>query len=302
MPPPGRPLVVLRWVPLAALTAAVGIGAWLGSTWQSTPAAPAQSRLQEIIDSTKQAGSAQVTYSSVSTGSNSLLVSTSSGSGVVDFASGDFRINSIQHSTDLSSENGQPEHPVPDVSTNEEVKAGDHLYDSIAEFPGSPSTDQWIKPPTLTESPPIVFGAFDGSDASGALQPLSLPYQRLAITANGQRVVEGDRTTLYQVTVFPKRCDISPLATRGSSQVDLWVDSRMRLVQAADTIQTAIPRPPSAATAQRSHIPAERLGERTTTSTLRLFDFGTPVQISVPRPLVHESGGSLTFSTSSGCP
>lgn len=295
-----RPSIILRWIPLTVLALGALVGAWVGASAGATSTSTVPAVLRQIIEATRTAGSAKLTYSATTVGSTLLLSNTLLGHGVVDFRSGEYRTISIQHSTELAGSDGGPERPSPNVSTEEEVFYKGHAY---VQVPGQHlGQSPWIKFPTVIETPPIVFGSFDQSEATQALTPLSEPYRDLSIAAVGRQLVEGIHTMLYRVTVSLRQCN-EGLAGNGTPiTVNLWVDRAQRLVQARTTTKTTYSIPKKALALG---IPSELSGAVVTTSTLEMYDYGAHVQIGSPQPIVHPSGsahGSGFFSVASSCP
>ncbi len=294
-----RPSVILKWIPLTVVTVAAIVGAWLGVTAGATSATTVPAVLQQIIASTRAAGSAKLTYTATSVGSTPLLSHTIVGHGAVDFRSDQYRTISIQRSTELSSSGGGPERPAPSVSTNEEVFYKGHDY---VELPGPYfGQPQWTEFPSVTETPPIVFGSFDQSEATQALSALSQPYRQLSIATVGQQFIGGTRTTLYRVTVVPRRCAEGLTSVETPITVNIWVDGEQRLVQARTTTRTTYT---ISKQVLALGLPSELDGTVVSTSTLSMYDYGTHVQIAAPQPIFHPSGsgyGSGFFSVASGC-
>jgi hypothetical protein len=301
---------LLTWMPLALLTVITGLGAWLGATAAATSPATsgdsAQQVLDQIIASTRAAGSARVTYSSVSVGSTPLLTSTLRGTGVVNFSSGAFQTVSTERSTQLSSQNDQPQQERPDVSTNEQVLFRGRLFQRVSIPVGAgleASELPWIKFPFQRETPPIVFGAFDQSEATQALQALSQPHQSLSVTTSVGRPIDGSATTFYRMTVVPPQCGSSPAKKHPPVRIDVWVDRSQRIVQAVSTSVSTLSRPPNLP--KGFTMSAQAFGTVTTTSALRLYDYGTTVRIGPPQPLVPRdwaSGSALSVFESTCSP
>lgn len=159
---------------------------------------------------------------------------------------------------------------------------------------------QWNKFPIVTETPPIVFGSFDQSEATEALTSLTEPYRQLSIATVGQQFVEGTHTTLYRVTVVPRRCAEGLTSVETPITVNLWVDGEQRLVRARTTTRTTYTIPKRAL----AYFPSDFGGTVVTTSTLQMYDYGTHVQIASPQPIFHPGGsgyGSGSFTVASGC-
>lgn len=303
----GRQWAVAKWLPIIGLAIATGVGAWLGVMTPATSAPPPADGLppllRQIIGATRSAGSALVTYTSVAAGSNPLLSSTSNGSGVVDFASGEFRTVSVQHSTELAGEGGGQPRPSPESSTVEEIMADGRLYQRLPsvgvgglEWPGI----SWIRLPPLAQSPPIVFGPVDQSDAVQALQPLSEPYQRVSIVADGHTSIGGSSTARYKVTVVPRTCEARSIEPRPTT-IDIWVAGDLRLVQARSVSKDTVA-VPKKATTKGFHFPAELAGTIVTTSMLRVDHYGEVVPINPPHPIAQPSGSGISTLSIGSCP
>lgn len=292
-----RPWVLLKWLPLTVLSLAAVVGAWFGATAGTTSTAAAPTGLWQIIASTRAAGTARLAYSTASVGPTPLLSNTIVGGGVVDFTSNQYRTVSIQHSTEISSSDGGPERLSPSVSTDEEVFYKGHVYERIPGAAGLGEA-QWIRFPTLSEIPPIVFGSFDQSEATEALRPLSEPHTGLSLVTVGRQSIDGIRATHYRATLVPQRCDEGLASLQTPIRIDLWVDGEHRIVQARSTTSTSYTRPEKGLP---FGLPSYLNGTVVMTSTLHIYDYGAHVLIDSPEPILRP-GGSGFAVLSSRCP
>jgi hypothetical protein len=106
----------------------------------------------------------------------------------------------------------------------------------------------------------------------------------------GPSTVGGQQVTVYQLG--PSTCQTSATGltqTYSTVWTTLWVDSHGRLIQGEDT-QTVVIHPP-----RGTDIGATA---STDTTSVRLFDFGTPAHIGAPPNATQAPGGAAT----SGCP
>jgi hypothetical protein len=123
----------------------------------------------------------------------------------------------------------------------------------------------------------------------------------LALQALGTSVVEGARAFGYSLT--PTTDCSAPLAPHQPMLrpqiVEVWVDTAGRLVKARTTVTERLP--PNALPG----FPKAFSGTSTTTSTVWLSDFGTPVHIVAPtvtHQLGYSSSVAVLIAQGDGCP
>jgi hypothetical protein len=265
-----------------ALVGLIGVGAALGATLGQVNApgmgsslvagTAAQRWLAGVLATTKAAGTAHLNSSQVIAGRKPVPRESTTGSGVIDFATESFRVSETDNRTALTSENGGPAQPRAETTTDEEIAIGPTLYES---FGVSGGENLFVKL-SLSRN---LFSDLGLSVADGfgdALSTLSRPFNVVAVTDLGSARVDGTPATRYVVqTQAPPICPAArhSIPLRGTTTI--WVDRRGRLVQAR-------------VSGFFNEI----------TSTLRLSRFGAPVRI-VP-PSVHPGGGTLFAVGTSG--
>jgi hypothetical protein len=282
---------VRRFLPwaLVGLVAVAGlVGALVGVANQPSPPAT-QLRVSEVVSTTRAAGTARFTYSSVAASRNPLLRSASFGEGSVDFA--DNSVTTVEQSTSKGiSQNGNaPSRQVSQTILNNQIWV-DHTFFTQLDVGGQHSEMEWIKAKVPSGSSGLL-GMLDEVDPIGFLDG-ELGIRGTKIEVIGSELLDGMATTKYRVVV--PTCN-APSAT-GSPQnvlgaIDLWLDSDGRLVQVRDVLHSTNPIKSFA-------------GGSTTISTARLFDFGAPVTISAPKPVLPPGQGGVAFLLISpkGCP
>jgi hypothetical protein len=273
----------LPFVLVGLVAVATGIGAWLGVS--SAPAGgPAQAWVAQVLATTQAAGTVRFTYTSVTTSSHSLLQSSASGSGALDFADDAARATEIQGHNGLSSS---------------QIRLGRTVYMGIT-VPGQPH-DRWFDFGQPSHIDQGLLG-LEFTNASGALAGFYGPYHAVRVEDLGAAVVDGIPVTGYRVISGPI-CSSSrsgpPSDTAGPT--DLWVDGVGRLVQVRSTSSLSVRLPP-VGTPSGHQPPGSDGGRITTTGVIRFFGYGEPVTITAPplprHPLAHST---VTFAVSAGC-
>ena len=124
-----------------AAGAAAGATESLSATSAGNLAGPAARQwLTGVLAATKAAGTAHVDLISVTASPDPNMRGSGAGSGVVNFATEDFRLSVTEHSISFSSENGGPLHPQAETNTNEQIAIGQSVYENFG-LPGFP--DNW---------------------------------------------------------------------------------------------------------------------------------------------------------------
>ena len=279
---------VLPWA-LVGLVAVAGLGgALVGVANHSSPPAT-QLRVSEVIAATRAAGTARFTYLSVATSSNPLLRSASFGEGSVDFTDGS--VTTIERSTSKSiSQNGNaPSRQVTQTMFNNQIWVAHTFYAQLGVV-GQQVPTSWIqaKAPTGSSGP---LGELDEVDPVGFLDgELGIRGTKIELLRSGSQ--DGMAVTKYRVAV--PTCGGTLTASSPQEElgtIDIWLDSEGRLVQVRDVLHSTNP------------IKAFS-GGSTTISSARLFDFGAPVTISAPKPVLPPGQGGVAFLSISpkGCP
>jgi hypothetical protein len=277
------------WLLLVLLGIGTALGAAIGASGSPgvTGSSPlrgtaAQQWVAGVLAETKAAGTAHLEAAVITRSPRPELRGAGIGSGVIDFATGNFRVSETDHDISLSSVNGGPMHPQPETTTTQQIAIGRSVYENDL-LPGL--LGDWTK-----QSFPRLVGVlgFGAADAFGAvLSPLGKPFTVVAVTERGTDVVSGAPATQYLVTVEAEPrtgpdCPVSKGAQRPpvTGHVDVWVDDQGRLVQAR--LITTFGKKAMAAIAKDNPSFDPTFGPFTITSTLRLSQLGAPVRIARP--------------------
>jgi hypothetical protein len=261
------------------------VGAALGAAGRPGPAGSsvltgpeAQQWLTGVLTTTQAAGTAHLDSTSVTTSPNSGLRDSGTGSGVVDFATGSYRVSEADRIVERSPQNGGA---LSQTISTEEIVIGRSGYVSFG-LPGF-IPDFWTKQSTQRDGGELGLGS---SAVVGALvSALSGPFTALTVTRLGTATVGGVSTTRYlaQTQVEPSMSSACP-ARNGKplfGRATLWVDGEGRLVQVRVQSSSGGKVPASADT-QNPSIADTPTGAITSTGTLRLSGFGAPVHIARP--------------------
>jgi hypothetical protein len=291
---------VRRFVPWALL-ALVGIGTGSGAALGQANApgttassvltgAAAQSWLSGVLAATQAAGTAHLDDTGLGTSPNPLLRDSSSGRGVVDFATGTFRTSETDHSMEWSSQDGGPVHAQAQTTSESDIAIGSTLYLSFGPE-GLPSG--WMKTPGRRDHSALGLASADG--IGSVLSALTGPVTAVSVRALGPDSVDGAPATRYLVRTEPRPLCPDPGRRLPEGSTTVWVDGNGRLVQARNSFTISA----NVGAAIRKEDPSlgdVPLGPRTLTSTLRLSAFGAPVHVAAPtlRP-----SGSSAFSVGS---
>lgn len=253
------------WVLVGLLLAGAGAGAELGTVMGAGPTSAA-ALLPRILAATRASGSARFSFRSQTDSANPQLRSTSSGAGVVDFASGALSSQVTERATGSSSTNGGPVVVQTELETIREVDVGSARYLSF-EPEGAPSASlsSWVRleVPRSFEVSPLLDVLERGTEFG--LFPRAAEMAERAV---GTATLEGSTTTWY---VFDPvaACQLQGPAESVHQRLgpfEIWVDGRDRLVQARTTVTSVLP-----------------TGTARTTATVALHDFGAPAHIAPPR-------------------
>lgn len=284
------------WLPLLALLVVVGGAAWLGESMQPVP----NGDLSRFLAATEAAGSARFTETMVvATGSKPFPSSHSSG--VIDFRTDALRATLVQSNVTTTGTGSRSQTSVQWTRTREvDIGKTDFTWS-----PNSPSAG-W------TES--------NGNDVTPVQQLgfglwLWFPTTPVAAAFVGPAVVRGVPTRRYRV-VSPS--DSCPSTTSIHTVIELWVDSRSRLVQtqitsSSPSLPVKLPALTNLPPALRRQFEKQVRQEEQLplTITLQLSAFGTPVTITRPAPIESPpppvggsaqsiSGGASTFTSGGG--
>lgn len=266
---------VLPWALLVVLLVGAGVGAVVGQAATRPGPAPAAAQwIAGVVATTRAAGTAHFTDTSWTTSRVPALRGSSSGSGVVDFATGSVSATDVSHSYELSSTDGGPMRGSVVRNVTAVIAIGRSAWERLG---GS-----WAKSARLRPGDDPL-DLVDAPGASVALDAISGAGPVVGIRPLGPATVGGVATTRYLVVrARPTPCDAAQAAalkdfTIGSTT--LWVDGAGRLVQVQNALHIDITPPPPALHAYSSGFPT---GAEVITTTVRLGDFGAPVHITAP--------------------
>jgi hypothetical protein len=292
------PVALLGLLLVGVLTA--GIAGQIVSPRAHTTAAAASATsspgrwVATLLATTARAGTARVTYSQVNASPNPEMRDSIIGRGAVDFVTGAVRVSQVERQAgDVASGARQP-HPgpaafTPIAGTIATIGVGKAVYE---EFAG-----HWLLL-GLPRDPHAQLGLEFVGNASIALGGLEGLEPVASVRRLGPASLEGMPTTRYLVTNAPLLCGKTPAKNAGfevQGPTTVWVDGHGRLVQARYTIDVGgnVPRgTPSSGLA---------VGPVTTTATLTLSRFGSPVTIAAPSDLITTGGTSSSFTIRGRC-
>jgi hypothetical protein len=287
---------LLPWALLGVLGVGVAVAAVVGQV--QSPAASSTNWLANLLATTAAAGSAHLRISSVTLSADPVERSSSVATGVIDFTTGNFRFNQLNHEVSFASTNGGPPQPVPYNWGETEIAIGQSLYEK--DFVTVSDTSSSLLPTTWNKfiNPRYVHQAFGldaGTSAENAVSGLSGILPVTSIRSLGPATVNGDSTTRYVVTYgAPELCGSGLFAlshagstgTPGSSAsaakaseprvrpTTVWVDGQGRLVQVRASTFTSAQELKSVGTFSAA--------SQTNVTTLTFSDFGAPVHIVAP--------------------
>jgi hypothetical protein len=278
---------VLPWALLLLIGVGTGLGALLGAANSPGTAGSAGSAvltgsraqrwLSGVLAATKAAGSAHLHYSLITTSPNQDLRGSGSGSGVVDFATRNFRVSETDHGIEVSSENGGPMRAQAETTTNAQIAIGRSVYENFGR-PGF--EDNWTKLSIPRDE--AALGLASAGGFGGLLSVLTGPFSAVDVSDLGTTVVSGEPATRYlvQVQVAPK-CPRSQHPRTPPGRASVWVDAQGRLVQVRMTSSFSA-KLPASFVKSNPEIAGQPLGPITLTSTLRFSAFGAAVHIEAP--------------------
>jgi hypothetical protein len=272
-------------------------GAWLGietGSGASPPSGP--TFLAQVMAATRDAGTARFTYSSATTSSSPVRNSSTSGRGLVNFATDSVSTAESDRGTSFVRTNGAVSHVVPQTSLLDQIWIGRTAYNRLASLPG-PLSAPW----TSFTFPPDFFGSLGPLSTVGPIGTLDteMSIPGLRVVDLGSSLVQGSRATRYLLVaatcVVPKA-----LGEESTSPLEIWLDGQGRLVQARDSVRIRLTRQQiarfSPPIGSGSSIEWGLASQSVTVSTIRLFDFGAPVTISAPKTEPSGSGGGGSAS------
>jgi hypothetical protein len=276
----------------AALAAAVGATNALG-----TPGVSPTAWVANLLATTARAGTAHFMYSSVSASRSAAFAGSTSGSGDIDFRSGDVRATEVQHQTQFTTTPSGLPQPMRTATSIRFIGIGASVYQSFA--PAGLTALPWAKL-SWHRDPSQDLGLAMTGIASAPLDELGLTQRVVGVRDLGASTLRGVSTTRYVVSTVPvcssphdgdRQTHRATLAeTVGPS--DVWVDAEGRLVQIVGSVRLS-GRPP-AALAQPG--PSMALAyPATTTDALRFSDFGAPVRIHAPSVLRPAYSSSISI-------
>jgi hypothetical protein len=272
---------VLPWALLGLAAVAGFVGAGLGIANQP-PSTSHQPTLSEIVAATRSAETARFTFSSVSTSPNPSRRSVSVGRGTVDFRTNSMTTDQRTLSTSISQGSDTPPGHATRTLLDDQTWIG-RTYFARLGIVGVQSIP-WIKGHFPADAFGLL-GVLDEVDPVGFLEN-DLEVRGTKVELVGTEVLGKTATTKYRV-ITPS-CPQVATTTVGphdvAGPIDLWLAGGGRLVQVRNVIRIT---GPGGSASARSTI----------TSTIRLSDFGAPVAISAPKPVLPNGQGAVAFLT-----
>ena len=232
---------------------------------------------------------------------------------MIDFTTGDFRFNQLNHEISFASTNGGTPRPVPYNWSETQIAIGQSLFekDFVTESGTSTTSattwNKYINPRNVHQA----FGLDAGTAAENAVSGLSGILPVTSTRSLGPATVNGLATTWYVVTYgAPELCASGSanlvVPTRGGGSqgsiahavkaiepsigpTTFWIDGQGRLVQVRASTFTSAHDLKSLGTTYTA--------SQTNVTTLTFSDFGAPVHIVAPdftgpRPRSFSVGGA----------
>ncbi len=283
---------LLPWALLGLLGVGVVAGAAVGQA--DYPSLSPGQWVDGVLAATAAAGSAHLHFSTVGSSAEPTERAAESGSGVVDFTNGDFRITQVNHQIEYQSTNGGPQLPMAETWTEVVVAIGQTMYrDDSENLDGTSSRPFWERS-HFPRDVHQAFGLDAGTDAENALAGLSGITPVAAVRTLGPDTVDGVRTTRYLVTDRPLQLCTSrpgqashpistaldPFLASALVPTTIWVDPAGRLVQAQLT--THISTQEWKAMRKLSGDSQLPTAPFTDVTTLQFSELGAPVHVAAP--------------------
>ena len=269
----------MPWLLVSLIAVGAGVGAALGIVHKGSTPNPSQ-WVAALLATTEQAGTARLSYTQITSSPNADLRASLSGSGVVDFATGNAEVAEVDHDVSFSSTNNQPLHPVHSTTSVKAIVIGATVYQADP-IPGLGATSVYHALP-FPKLPRSQRGLSLALNASDALDSLRDSNAVASVRDLGPATVDGASATHYEVTYAPLHvcAPHQPPAVVNQRPTFVWVDDAGRLVQVRGTsyFSDRLPRKvkvPAAFTG----IPR---GPTTTVATLTFSAFGIPVHVMAP--------------------
>jgi hypothetical protein len=286
---------LLPWSLLILLGLGTGLGAVVAVS--SAPQLSPATWVANVLSTTAASGSAHFTYTHVTNSPNRNERERLAGQGEVNFTNGNILVTEVDHGIEFVGGPVGPSHPEPSTSKVEEIGIGTTMYSEY--FDDGPLAT-WTKL-THWRNPHSGLGILSIGNAGVALQGLVAgltPVDR--VRDLGPANLDGHPTTRYLVSnTAPRVCPSAHKSaiTDTQSPSTLWIDPEGRLVQVEISFHES-GQLPASALAKNPELAQIPMGPSTTTATLRLSDFGTPVRVSAPpaRLLNRNLGQSKGFA------
>jgi hypothetical protein len=293
---------LVPWALLSVVALGAAAGAAVGIAHGTAPETPAQ-WVAAVLATTERAGTARFSYTHVTSSPNPDLRGSLSGSGEVNFVTGDARVSEVDREISFNSTGNEPPHPVQSSDTVKAVVIGGTVYQANP-IPGFRFTALYRVLP-FPKLPRAQRGLSLALNAAVALDSLRGPNAVASVRKLGPATIHGALTTRYEVTFSPLRV-CAPhqqpvVVTQRPS--DMWVDGGGRLLQVRST-SYASGRLPRGETLPAPFGAFPR-GATTTEATLTFSGFGSPVQVVAPpasalAPLGDSSAG-LVLARAQAC-
>jgi hypothetical protein len=255
----------MPWLLVLLVSAGAGLGVGIGLANQSLSA---QVQISQILRRTETSGTARFATSAVNTEPGTRLRTRIAGSGEIDF-----KTDSVTISLHYSSTDPHATLPIPESKM---IQIGHVQYEYLPTPSASSSIGSSIRGPIAYswQKEPLRTVLRHGSGSvNGLADLLQLPRSIQTLQDLGHGIVGSREATEYQIG--PSTCNSSVggiTQTYSTAASKLWVDGRGRLIQ-DEFVQTMV-----------FHLKGISTGapKLTETASIRLYDFGTSVDITAP--------------------
>ena len=278
--------VVGRYIPWALLALlSLGVAGFAALGQAESPGVTPTAWVASVLSATNAAGSAHLRFSTTTTSAD-FGPSTTVGTGVVDFANGNYRVTSRYHQFEQESTNGGPPEPVVQNWMVQTIAIGQTVYRQFS-FPSAFPSSPWTKA-NYPRDVHQAFGLDAGIGAENAVAGLALITPPARVSTLGPGEVDGLAATRYLVGSEPVYVCGPHGGTIFHEQLGpttVWIDSKGRLLQARlsqQSVSSFAPTSRRTTGSSPSSILPVTAAPTTSTSTLRFSDFGVPVHVVAP--------------------
>jgi hypothetical protein len=274
----------------------LGVAGFAALGQAQSPGLTPERWVQGVLAATAAAGSAHLHFSSVTTVSSPLPDSVTTGTGVVDFRRGSYRVTQLFRDRAKESTNGGPPRAVLQTWKEESIAIGQSIFTRLEEPPPFPASG-WAKA-RFPRSVHQALGLDAGTAAEQAMSGLALITPVTSVRMLGPGRVRGIATTRYVVTSEPLYVCGAHGDTVLVEQVGpttLWIDSQDRLLQVRAVQHLGVSAAPKVTQPSTGSGIGIAGAPTTTTTTLTFSGFGAPVTISAPQLGGGANGSSVVI-------